>query len=459
MKENRMPTKDHTARTVALSRRGLFRSAPYAAAGALGAAGVLAGCTGTSSGTPDPKATLATQPANVSVQTSSGAPEAEAFKTLFDAFGKRYPHITIEYTAVGGGGPQYNERLMSLIAAGSAPDVFKTAPFGFGQLAHAGAYVALGDYVKRFAGEVKAEDFFPSHIEGCKYKGTLYALPQSGAPQGMWLNLDHWQREGLSIPSWDSTWADLLKAGTALTKRDATGITTQMGMGRPDWLSWVWSAGGDLYNAEGTKMLIDQPPALEALTWLQDLVQRHRVAPNAQELADKTLTSFPSGTLGIQFANRGALGMNQSIDSFTYDAAPLPKGPKGRVAQTAVGITSIWSGSRARDAGFTVMNYMCGFEGQSVFLKGGTAHASRKSVTQEPWFKDFRTARAASTRINTVFPETLTRNEARASTPHPHEAEINQVVTKNLDALWSGGKSPKEVAAGIVAEASSLLVK
>ncbi len=90
---------------------------------------------------------------------------------------------------------------------------------------------------------------------------------------------------------------------------------------------------------------------------------------------------------------------------------------------------------------------------------GGTAHPSRKSSTEQGWFKDFKPARAASTRVNTVFPETLTRKEARAITPHPREAEINQALQRNLGDLWSGAKPAREVASAILAETSTLMVR
>ena len=61
--------------------------------------------------------------------------------------------------------------------------------------------------------------------------------------------------------------------------------------------------------------------------------------------------------------------------------------------------------------------------------------------------------------MNTVFPETLIRKEARAITPHPREAEINQTILRNLNDLWSNAKPPREVAAAIVAETSQLMVK
>lgn len=397
----------------------------------------------------------------VTMMTGGGAAEEAALKPVFAALATKHPKLTVEYTPGGTGGVNaaYNEKLASLMAGGAAPDVFKSAPFGFGQFAHAGAYLALDDRVRRQAAEVKPEDFFPSHLEGSKYGGKLYALSQSGAPQALWLNVDLWQREGLTLPSWDSTWADLLRASQALTKRDGGPNAIQLGMNRPDWVSWIWSAGGDIYNAEGTRMLIDQPPAIEALTWLQDAVQKHRVAPNQEELADTGLSAFPNGRLGANIANRGALGMYRAIDGFTYDAAPLPKGPKGRVAHTAVGHTSVWSGSKAPDAAFTVLNFVCGVEGQRLYYADGFGHPSRRSVTQETWFKEFKTPRSASNRINTIFPDTLTRNEARAITPHPRESDINQAVLRNLATLWNGAKTPRDVAAAIIAETSPMMLK
>ena len=53
----------------------------------------------------------------------------------------------------------------------------------------------------------------------------------------------------------------------------------------------------------------------------------------------------------------------------------------------------------------------------------------------------------------------LASREARALTPHPREAEINQAILNNLLALWNGAKPPRDVAAAIMAETSQLTVK
>ena len=313
--------------------------------------------------------------------------------------------------------------------------------------------------IKRQAVEAKADDFFEAHVAGGKVKGKQLALPHDGAPQGLWLNSDLLQREGVPAPSWDTTWQQLLDTALRLTKRDGGGPAQQLGFGRPGWLFWLWSAGGDLYSEDGTRFLIDQPASLEALTWLQEAVQKHRVAPNPQEQGDATLSDFRNGRLAMAFGARGALGNYRAIDSFTFDAAPIPRGPKGRVAQLGLGHTSIWSGSKAPDPAFAVLNFICSAEGQRLKISRGYAHPSRKSLVEQEWFKEFKAPRSASNKINTVWPETIKRGEARAATPHPREGDINLVANAQMGALWSGAKTPREIAQAIVAEGSQFLVK
>ncbi|HEV2125611.1 MAG TPA: sugar ABC transporter substrate-binding protein, partial [Chloroflexota bacterium] len=420
----------------------------------------MAACAVPGTGGPEtPKESASSAPARVTVMFPGGGSEEEDFKPVFEAMAQKFPKITAEWTPGGTGGynAQYTDKVGSLLAAGDAPDVFKSLVFTFGQFAHSGAYYPLDDLIKRHAAEVKLDDFFPAHVEAGKYKGKKYSLPHDGAPQALWVNVDLHQREGLALPSWDTTWADLLKNATALTKREGTAKASQLGMGRPEWLTWVWSAGGDLYSADGTRLLLDQPPAIEAFTWLQDAVHKHRVMPAPDEQSDPTLSNFVNGRIAAVTGVRGALGNFRNIDGFTYDAAPVPKGAKGRVARLGVGYTSIWSGSKAKEASFTVLNFICSAEGQRLKISRGFAHPSRKSAVEEAWFKDYRTPRSASNRINTIFPDTIKRGEARAVPAHPREADINRVIESNLGALWNGSKSAREVAQNIVTESASLM--
>jgi ABC-type glycerol-3-phosphate transport system substrate-binding protein len=122
-------------------------------------------------------------------------------------------------------------------------------------------------------------------------------------------------------------------------------------------------------------------------------------------------------------------------------------------------MTSISNGSKVPDQAFSVLNFICSPEGQYLKISRGYAHPSRKSLVEQPWYKDFKTERSFSNRINTIYPDTLKRGEGRAITPHPREADITSAIDANLQHLWNNSKSPADVARSIVAETSGMMVR
>ena len=44
---------------------------------------------------------------------------------------------------------------------------------------------------------------------------------------------------------------------------------------------WIWSTGGDYFNADQTRCTINQAGALEAMLWLYDLSAKQQVGPFA----------------------------------------------------------------------------------------------------------------------------------------------------------------------------------
>jgi len=422
------------------------------------AAGPLAACA-QGAGPTDQQASANAAPVKL-IFMSPGGPGDDDYRFPIEGFNPKYPKIQVEFSPAGTGyTPAYNDKLTSLIAGGTAPEVFKTQGGTFGQFAEVGAYRELDSYIKKLSADVKLNDIFAPHQESGKYKGKTFSISHNGAPTAMWINVDLFQRAGLQLPTWNTTWEDLLKMGVALTRRPGGGEAEQIGFAMPPYLSWIWGNGGDVYTADGKKMLIDQPAAVEAITWLQDAVHKHRVIPNKEEQANANLSNFINGRIGMAFGARGALGNYRTISGFAFDAAPLPKGPKARVGTLGVGYTSISAGAKSPDQAFTFLNYFCSADGHRLAISNGAAHPSRKSLTEEKWFKEFKTERSFSDRINTVFPETLNRNEARVRALHPREADVFRVVDMHMGTLNTSTKPAREIVQAIVAETSSMMVK
>jgi ABC-type glycerol-3-phosphate transport system substrate-binding protein len=209
-----------------------------------GMAGVLAAaatgaCRVAGPARPEPGASA---PVRVTFMVPGGPQEDADFAPVFEAFAAKYPAIAAEYTPAGTGyGRDYTDKLFGLLAADTAPDVFKTLGGTFGTLATNGAYRALDDLVKRHAAEVKLDDFFPAHVEGGKFRGTLYSLPHDGAPAAMWVNVELFQRENVSF-----SLVGLDLGGPAAGRHRPHQARCRWG----GTAAWVWPAGVALLDLE-----------------------------------------------------------------------------------------------------------------------------------------------------------------------------------------------------------------
>lgn len=388
-----------------------------------------------------------------------GTPTEDAdFAPVFEEFAKRWPEIDARYTPAGTGyGSAYDDKVLTMLAGGVLPDVFKSLGF-FGTFADMGVYVPLDDYVVAYPEITEFEDFFEAHLIGCRYKGELLALPNDGAPIGMWYNVDLYKKAGADLPDWETTWGDLLMAAKAITRKEGD-LITHYGVGQPPWLDFVWGNGGRRLNEEGTKCLLDQPDAVEAFQWMQDLVIKHQVSPGPEALAEISQGErFQTGRLGAFFGRRGSLGGLRSIQDFFFDAAPMPLSPKNkRVTTLGIGRTSIWRGSQHYDEAYILTAWVCSREGQRLRISRGYAHPSRKSSVQEAWFREYKCEKCASYGVNNSFAEMLLKGDGVAVPVHPKDAEINRIINTELDYLWDGSKSAEQFAQDVTAEVDKII--
>ena len=401
----------------------------------------------------------AMEPVTVTFMVPGSTNEDADFAPVFDEFNARYPDIDGQYTPAGTGyGAAYNDKLLTMLSGGTAPDVFKTLFGYFGSLAEKDVYVPLDDYVASNPDITVFDDFFDAHVNACIIKGQLLALPNDGAPEGIWYNADLYDAAGLEYPGWETNWSDMSAAAQELIQMDGS-ITTHYGIGHPNWLGTIWSNGGEILSEDGTQCLMDSDESIAALDWMQSLVVRDGSAPGPEALSELGMVDrFTSGTMGSFWCVRGCLGRLRSIEDFQFDAAPIPLSNSGtRLTRLAIGWTSIWSGSKVPDEAYHLAAWICSPEGQRLRISRGYAHPSRKSLVEQDWYKNYECDRCNSHGVNNVFPEMLLKGEGRAWPAHPNEAEVIQAINTALDALWDGSKSAEQMATDVTAEINGIV--
>ncbi len=229
-------------------------------------------------------------------QTESGLSQFQ--QAAVDRFMAENPDIKVEVTTIPY--PEYQQRLLTAVQGGNAPDIATLDQIWVGAFAEAGAVADLTDFA---AGAGLTRDaFFGGAWDSAVVDGRLYGIP---------FNVDVWQfsfynEDLLSAagvnPQDLTTFAGLRAAAEKLTGDGKFGVGLFGHRGEDTVVvvnSFIFSNGGEILDAAGACAL-DEPPAVEALTYLQDLAQ---FAPegilNASSGSMREL--FLNGSLAVEF--------------------------------------------------------------------------------------------------------------------------------------------------------------
>ena len=229
-------------------------------------------------------------------QTESGLSEFQS--EAVNRFMAENPDIKVEVTTVPY--PEYQQRLLTAVQGGNAPDISTLDQIWVGAFAQAGAVVDLSDQAA--ASGVARDAFFPGAWDSANFNGGLYGIPFNvDVWQFTFFNQDLLDAAGVSADSL-KTFDGLRAAAEKLTQDGQFGIGLFGHRGEDTVVvtnSFIFSNGGSILDDAGACAL-DQPPAVEALEYLQDLSQ---FAPqgilNASSGDMREL--FLNGSLAIEF--------------------------------------------------------------------------------------------------------------------------------------------------------------
>ena len=244
-------------------------------------------------------------------QTESGLSQYQ--KEAVQRFEKENPGIKIEVTTVPY--PEYQQRLLTAVQGGNAPDVATLDQIWVAAFAKAGAIAPLDDRAAK-AG-VKAGAFFKGAWDSANYDGKLWGIP---------FNVDVWSftfnnalLKGAGVdPATLSTGDGFRSAAQTLTdtSKGHYGVGLFAGKGEDTVVvldSFIFSNGGQVLEADGSCALTS-PAAVDALKYLQTLV------PYA-----------PQGLNNANSGNMRELFLNQSLATEFWPALEQPTLQKSKL--------------------------------------------------------------------------------------------------------------------------------
>jgi len=197
---------------------------------------------------------------------------AEELKAKFEADN---PGITIKLESTTTNGlPQ---RILTTLRSGSAPDIIDAQHPWVTGYAQNELVIPVDDVV------TDRDDYNKAALDYVTYDGKLYGVPYRIEALAVLCNRGHFEEAGLDPENPPKTWAELKDAAEKLTRDGRSGFAITGGgeVGNTIFRSvpFIWENGGDLVSADGSKALVNEPKAVEAVTFWTDMYTKFGVSP------------------------------------------------------------------------------------------------------------------------------------------------------------------------------------
>ena len=309
-------------------------------------------------------------------------------------------------------------------------------------------------------------DIYPSIMAGNSFEGKNFSFPSvvhPGSNISVNYNKTLLEEKGLPLPQagWTmNDWAELAKAAAD----PANGV---FGMGFSSMstihyygnVSRSWGSPDSteawIMDADGTKLLYDQPIHEEITAWYRDLLDS-RVAPRAADFAEGGSDSlFVAGFQATQATElHNTVAYPATIgDAFEIGAVLLPVGPEGRQGTGYEGNQHMLNSNTAHpeEAWDLLKLYGSGEAGVLMVLEGHQQPNGHKSAWTNPQVVEYNYMLG-------VAAELLDKGIEPFPMPaNTRYTEANNAFRNEMELIWEGEQSYADYAAVVVEKVNAIL--
>lgn len=372
-------------------------------------------------------------------------------------FEKENPEVVVRYEPEAG---KYVGKLLTQIASNTAPDVFLVSDLS--TYISKNTLVDLTDWYEEDKDHFK--DIHPALIEAHLWNGKLYALPGNCGIDILYYNKKLFDEKGLDYPDETWTWQDFLKAAKKLTIRDDRDRVIQYGcIIGTKWLSLLLQNGGQLWNEDRTRCIINSAEGREALKFWKNFYAKYKVSPTPLRARDQ-------GKREPFIMGRAAMYLGRSWEVATFrikggtggldwDATLIPRA-EGKERFIGLGCISygVWTGSKHPRLAYELTKFMTKQERIRFLVEVGDSLPLRsQGEAMDYYLKDpNRPEKARKAMLKAL---SLSKSYYRTIVnPHIPYMEQNQIIEENL-AKFTVSDTPVEEALQLVEKRLNNLLK
>ena len=372
-----------------------------------------------------------------------------------------HPDTEFKFTQVPS---EYEQKFKTAAAGGTLPDLFAVDGINLPTFASRGLCVELDEMV---VPKDVLDDFYPSARAEMQWRGKTYATVIETNSQALRINVDKMDEAGVQPPE---TWDDLITVGQKLTFDENGKHPNEAGF---DWdavnqwafetwcclgegsvwmiLPWIWMNGGETYDPDTRKVTIADPPAVEGIQFLKDLVHKYKIWPRAG-----VAEAGPEGTFYGQLVIMSATGaydvanlVTTNPPEFKWDIAKFPRPADGEFISGVGGwLFSANAASPNLEQALPFMTFTTSDTWQMHVSKYGYALTGRRSIAEE---------RLKEVPQLAIFLEAMKTGRAR-----PRSTQyglITEALGQAFDEAIFGDRSPEEALGDAAPKIADALAK
>jgi ABC-type glycerol-3-phosphate transport system substrate-binding protein len=387
----------------------------------------------------------------------------KAIREILDAFEAENPDVKVTLL----GGNQTNQKILTLVLSGQAPEIIQANYQNVRGLAREGAFQDIG---ADFSAEAAIFHELPWKLG--QSKNVQYGIPWMGHTIQLVYNVDLFQKAGLAGPP--KTWDELYAAAKKLTvDKDGDGKIDQWGIGlagKQDndilWMvnMFMYQGGASLVKESGGKTVValNSPEGRAALEFYLKLVKECAPPDTGNKNGADNMNDFRNQVVAMELQGPwGVTDIWKSGNPFKVEAAPVPAGKAGRFADVGLEYLTIPDGIQGakREAAVKVVKFLASKKGQEMLMKGEIASDGKYYPFRVPIRKDM--ADTEYFRKNPVF-RPFIDGFATPSLSMPVEAwfQVEQEVYRSeLNKAVVGMTSVAEALAAVEKQGNAILAR
>jgi multiple sugar transport system substrate-binding protein len=265
------------------------------------------------------------------------------------------PKVTFEIDVVPH--RRFYDLLSAAVGSGTAPDLAMVDSVWVAGLAKSGFLHALDGLDSPWNRSAFGDDLYPPLVDANSLEGRLYGLPVKADASLLWYRKDWFAKEGLTAPR---DWDDLQNAVVHFLRSE---VRERYSLAYPlvfpggtaggeatvySLLPFIWSAGGEIIDADARRVILDSPETSRALRFLRELVHQHSASsPSVVDYQHDTSPKFfAEGKAAMALGGSYEAELIQAVSHWSdadfshHVGAVPPPAPPGRNQVSTVGGTS-----------------------------------------------------------------------------------------------------------------------